>query len=97
LSLLVNAGSRTAAAAGLYHHTTRTDQTKDSSTVDIGFHYIGLNGSQPNDYDLDGIADYSEDWDGDGSLDSGEINWQSASDLGFSVFITEPKSNSNFP
>jgi len=56
LSLLINAGSRTASAAGLYHYTTRTDQTKDSSTVDIGFHYIALNGNgQPNDYDLDGI------------------------------------------
>jgi hypothetical protein len=34
-------GSRTAGAAGLYHHTTRLDQGKElNSTVDIGFHVV---------------------------------------------------------
>lgn len=36
----VNAGSRTAGAAGLYQSTTRAIQTKEgSSVVDLGFHY----------------------------------------------------------
>lgn len=37
---LVNAGSRTAAAAGLAQHTVGVDQNKDSGQVDIGFHYV---------------------------------------------------------
>src|SRR5206468_4561732 len=42
-SALIDAGSRTAAAAGLYHYTTRLDQTKEaSSQADIGFHYVAL-------------------------------------------------------
>lgn len=36
---LVNAGSRNSTAAVLDGHTERTDQTPDSGTVDIGFHY----------------------------------------------------------
>jgi len=39
LSQLIDAGSMTATAAGLDTYTTRTDQTPDSGTVDIGFHY----------------------------------------------------------
>jgi len=41
LSQLMDTGSRTAGAAELDQHTTRTDQTLDSDTVDIGFHYAG--------------------------------------------------------
>lgn len=37
---LQDAGSRTAAAAGLTHFTITPDQTPDSGTVDIGFHYF---------------------------------------------------------
>jgi len=73
---LVDAGSRTVASAGLYHHTTRTDQTKDSGTVDIGFHYMAVDSSgQPLDSDFDGIPDYLEDADGDNVLDAGETAW----------------------
>lgn len=40
LTNLMDTGSRTAAAGGLYHLTTRADQTKEgTSNVDIGFHY----------------------------------------------------------
>lgn len=39
LSQLIDAGSMTAADAKLDDYTTRTDQTPDSGTVDIGFHY----------------------------------------------------------
>ena len=40
---LVDAGSRSASAAGLYHHTTQTSQAQEAATpVDVGFHYIPL-------------------------------------------------------
>ncbi len=98
---LIDVGSRTAPNAGLYHHTTQTNQTQETTTqVDIGFHYIALDGNgNPNDYDSDGIPDYLEDGNGDGSTtpDFGETKWQEATDLSFNVFITEPKANSNVP
>lgn len=76
-SVLLSTGSRTAAAAGLYHYTTSTNQTKDaSSQVDIGFHYVAVNSSgQPIDTDNDGLPDCFEDVDGDGSADAGEMSW----------------------
>jgi len=49
------------------------------------------------DTDGDGIPDYLEDRNGNGSVDTGETDWQSASDLGLKVWITEPKSNANIP
>jgi len=36
----VDAGSQLAAFQGLDEFTTRTDQTRDTGTVDIGFHYV---------------------------------------------------------
>jgi hypothetical protein len=78
LANLVNNGSRLASAAGLYQHTTRADQTKDSSWVDIGFHYVALNGSdQAFDNDGDTVADCLEDRNGNGAYDSssGESDW----------------------
>jgi hypothetical protein len=99
LSLLLDAGSRSALNATLYHFTTTTDQTKEStSTVDIGFHHVATDEyGVPLDYDGDGVPDYWEDRNGDGDVDSGETDWQSATDLGLKVFITEPKRNSNLP
>ncbi|MHB1309084.1 MAG: hypothetical protein ACYC23_18555, partial [Limisphaerales bacterium] len=74
---LVNAGSRTAGAAGLYHYTTQVNQAKEGNTqVDIGFHYVAFCGGTPCDTDSDGLGDVSEDWDGDGLVDAGESNWQ---------------------
>jgi len=78
---LVNAGSRSAAAAGLYHHTTQADGTKEgTSTVDIGFHYpaaVMTNGVVVlEDADGDGLPDCLEDTDGDGNAETGETNWQ---------------------
>ena len=102
LFTLIDAGSRNATNAGLYHFTVRVDQTKESnSVIDIGCHYVALNGSnQPWDADGDGLPDYLEDRNGNGTVDSGETDWQSgtgALDLGLKVWITEPKSNSNVP
>lgn len=46
---LKNLGSRPAAGAGLYHHTTQADRLKEADTqVDIGFHYVGVDLSGEN-------------------------------------------------
>jgi len=73
---LRNAGSRTAASAGLYHHTVRADQAKAGEsptpppppTVSIGYHYVALDpNGKPHDTDRDGVPDYLEDVNGDGT------------------------------
>lgn len=78
-SLLYNTakrGSRSVADAGLYHYTTRTDQTKDgaqSGNIIIGHHYVATANSTsvlPKDSDSDGIPDYVENWHGDGDYAS---------------------------
>lgn len=81
LAVLIDAGSQTRTSAGLYHFTVKTaNSSKEgadaSTTVDIGFHYAGLNssGTAPNDTDGDGLPDYVEDRDGDNTLDTGETN-----------------------
>ena len=38
--------------------------------------------------------DYLEDANGNGVVDSGEIDWQVAGDLGLTVVITQPAANS---
>lgn len=75
---LIDAGSRTADDADLYHFTVQTTaNSKDSGSVDIGFHYAGLDAAGlPIDTDSDGIPDLVEDFDGDGAVDSGETDWQ---------------------
>lgn len=75
---LINQGSRTAANAGLFHHTTSIvpESRENSTLVDIGLHFVSANtsGTAPLDQDADGLADYMEDRDGDGVLDIGETN-----------------------
>jgi hypothetical protein len=94
----IDAGDRTAAAAGLYHFTTLADHTKEgSSTVDLGYHVLALDDGLPVDTDGDGIPDYIEDANGNGAVDGEETSWSSATDLGLRVRITEPKSSSNLP
>ncbi|MDX1952064.1 MAG: hypothetical protein SFY81_07750 [Verrucomicrobiota bacterium] len=84
LTNLVNTGSRTAAAAGLYHFTTQTNQTKEAATqVDIGYHYVAWNSTNniPFDTDGDGIPDYQEDRNGNGEYDVGETDWEDYNSL----------------
>jgi len=82
-SVLFNSGSQNATNAGLYHFTCVTNQTRElSTTVDIGFHYVAVNSSgTPIDTDGDGLADYYEDTNGNGSYDTGETDWQSYNSL----------------
>src|SRR5207244_2058788 len=81
LSTLINVGSRTAAAAGLYHYTVKTSNQKEgddtaSTLVDIGFHYMAVDSNgNPKDAAGDGIADYFEDKNGNGTTDSGETSY----------------------
>jgi hypothetical protein len=71
-------GSRTAAAAGLFHYTTQSSQTKaGNNTVDMGLHYVALDSNgNPVDTDGDLLFDYLEDANGNGVSDSAETNWQ---------------------
>ena len=76
---LFNAGSTNAHLLGFYHYTTTTNQVKEATTrLDLGFHYVAVNASgQPIDTDGDGLPDYLEDGNGNGSLDTGETGWAS--------------------
>lgn len=98
-STLINTGSVSAASIYLYHFTTQTNQSKETnSTVDIGYHYVAVNSSGlPIDTDGEGVPDYQEDADGSGTVNSGETDWNNASDLGLKVWITRPKNNSVIP
>ena len=74
---LIDAGSRRATNAGLYHFTTTANQSKEGvSIVDIGLHYLALNtNGLPFDTDGDGIPDYLEDKNGNGAVDPGETSY----------------------
>lgn len=88
-STLINTGSVTAPNIALYHFTTQTNQTKEaSSQVDIGYHYVAVDGNGlPLDSDADGLADYLEDANGDGSFNGTDLgNWNSADPDGDGVF-----------
>jgi len=77
-SALTDKGSRPASAAGLFHYTTRRNQTKEAvSTVDIGLHYPAFQDGRPMDTDGDGMNDSAEDTNGDGLTSSGETGWTS--------------------
>jgi hypothetical protein len=74
-SPLINAGDRTADQIGLYHFTTQTSQTVEGfSTVDIGYHYVATDAcGNPLDTNGDGIPDYLEDANGNGTFDAGDL------------------------
>ena len=78
-SPLINRGKTNANLYGLSWHTITKDQRLETnSTIDIGFHYIGLASTNwdapPLDRDGDGLADYQEDANGNGVQDVGETS-----------------------
>src|SRR5439155_7686394 len=77
---MIDAGSRTADLAGLYHETTQTNQVKEAtSTVDIGFHYVAVNANgNPVDSNCDSIPDDLSDANGNGLTEPHEIPWNRA-------------------
>ena len=100
LTQLLYTGSQLASAAGLYHYTVLTNANSIDGTnmVSIGFHYVGVNSSGlPIDTNGDGIPDYLEDVNGNGVVDSGEIDWLVSGDLGLTVIITQPANNTTIP
>src|SRR5207245_11696563 len=71
LSTLINAGSRYATIATLYHYCTTTNQVKEaSSMVDIVFYWVAINPISWLLYvaDAGDIPDYTEGPTGDGSF-----------------------------
>jgi len=97
-SRFLNQGSTNANYLQLYHFTCTTNNVKETnSVVDIGFHYVATSGGLPVDTDSDGVPDYLEDLNGNGSVDSGETDWTSGSDPGLRVLITRPRNGSVLP
>jgi len=97
-SIFIGSGSTNADLLGLYHYTVLTNDTKETtSVVDRGFHYVATTNGVPIDTDGDGIADYLEDANGNGSVDSGETDWQNAGDGGLKVLITRPRAGRILP
>ena len=99
---LIHAGSQLASAAGLYHYTVLTNFSSANieltNIVSIGFHYVGVGSNrQPIDSNTDVIPDYLEDANGNGVVDSGELDWLVNGDMGLTVLITQPANNSAIP
>jgi hypothetical protein len=98
LSWLLNSGNTTASALGLYHYTMTTNQmVEGTNIVSIGYHYVATTNGIPLDSNGDGIPDYLEDANGNGTVDSGEIGWNIYGDLGLKVLITRPRNGSILP
>jgi len=85
LSNLFAVGFRTGTTAGLFHHTLRTNLAAvGTNLVSIGFHYLRTSaGGVPLDSDGDGIPDWMEDVNGDGSFQAGsETDWSTSNGAG---------------
>ncbi|MBI3870959.1 MAG: hypothetical protein HY299_20705 [Verrucomicrobia bacterium] len=79
-SVLVNGGSVTdASTVGFYQFTTDTNQVRETTTrLDIGFHSVATasaTSAVPLDSDGDGNPNYVEDANGNGTVDTGETDF----------------------
>jgi len=77
-SNLIHTGNTNADLLGLYHYTITTNQIKETTRiVSIGYHYVAVDAyGNPVDTNGDGIPDYLEDGNGNGSVDPGEVAWR---------------------
>jgi hypothetical protein len=90
---LINAGSRSAGSAGLFHFTTGPTafSRESNSTVDIGFHYVGVGfDGLPTDTDSDFIPDFLEDANGNGTTEDGETNYKIFSNSAAPLLLVFP-------
>ena len=101
-----NTGSvASAASVGLWHFTTLTNQMRETNTVlDLGFHYVALGTSGLLlDTDGDGLADVTEDVNGNGTAQASEWSFTDADtfegnglsdlqeyQLSFNVLVNDP-------
>jgi len=71
------AGYRTGTTAGLFHHVIATNLVPNGTNpVGIGFHYLRTTAAGiPLDTDGDGIPDWMEDVNGDGSTSGDTSSW----------------------
>jgi hypothetical protein len=92
-AVFINKGNTNADLLTFWHYTAQTNQVKETnSLVDIGFHYVAVDANgQPIDTDSDGTPDYLEDANGNGTVNSGETDWQDPFDFGLRVRITYPR------
>jgi len=76
-SALIDAGNTTADQVGLYEFTTQTSQAEEgSSPVDIGYHYVALDGNgNPLETFTNNAPDYLVDANGNGLPDAWEYYW----------------------
>lgn len=77
-SPLIDAGNVTADRVGLYEYTTRisANSMEGRTLVDIGYHYLALNGNgNPVSTLVNGIPDYISDTNGNGLPDAWEIEY----------------------
>ena len=94
-SVLINADTYTTAdQIGLYHYTVITNTSggaeikETNSFVDVSYHYVATDtNGVPLDSNGDGISDYIEDANGNGAVDSGELDWLHPNIL---IWITKP-------
>ena len=85
LTNLLAVGWRTGTTAGLFHHTIGTNLTAvGTNFVSIGFHYLRTTtAGVPLDTDGDGIPDWMEDVNGDGSFQAAsETDWLTSGGAG---------------